>query len=178
MDRDLRAAFRTLLHQQIARQGPDLRPGFAAQRVIGDVHMKQRAHLAMAIAALATLCVPSRAMAQPPQTVCEDTVSQAVMNQCAEARHAAADKEMAAVYEQALAHYREQDRDIAQDDPRYAGAEALLVKSQAAWAESSNAFCSARTLSAQGGTMAVGERYACLAKLARNRTEDLRAILD
>lgn len=140
--------------------------------------MKLRANLVMAVAALAAPGAPA-ALAQPPQASdCEDTLFQAQVNRCAEATYTAASKEMMAVYEQALGQYREQDREIAEEEPRYAGAEMLLRESQTAWTTSRDDFCSARTLSAQGGTMGVGVRYSCLATLTRNRTEELRSVLD
>jgi uncharacterized protein YecT (DUF1311 family) len=129
------------------------------------------------MATLTALCAAPALAQAPTAAECEETLSQARMNVCAAADHAAAEAEMTAVYEQVLAQYREQDREIALDDPRYAGAEKLLAQSQAAWAASSNDFCGARMLSSQGGMMGVSIRYACLSRLTRNRTEDLRLLL-
>lgn len=140
--------------------------------------MKLRANRIAALAMVAAVsAAPSFAQALSAAE-CENTLSQARMNVCAEADYTAAEAEMTAVYEQALAQYREQDRAIAEDDARYAGAEKLLAQSQAAWVASSHDFCAARTLSSQGGMMGVSVRYACLGRMTRNRAEDLRLLLD
>ena len=138
--------------------------------------MLSRGSLAAMFAAAGALATAHSALAQPPD--CTEPLFQAQINQCAEASYKAADLEMRAVYDQALAQYREQDRRITEEDARYANAEMLLRESQEAWTTSSRDFCAARTQSAQGGTMGTGVRYACLALLTRNRAEDLRLLLD
>jgi uncharacterized protein YecT (DUF1311 family) len=141
--------------------------------------MQFRASLVTALAVMAAIFAAPAALAQRDILPnCVDPFFQAEINLCAEVDRDAADREMAAVYEQALAQYREQDRMIAEEEPRYAGAEMLLRESQKAWATSSSDFCAARTLSAQGGSMGTAVRFSCLAMLTRSRTEVLRWMLD
>lgn len=145
----------------------------------GDKAMPARHGLSAALLTLAGLCCASSALARPGQTRdCTDPLVQAEINACAEDDYRAAEKEMAAVYAQLLAQFREQDRTYAEDEPQYTGAGEQLMQSQSLWAESSGALCAAGSSSFFGGSARPAVHFACLARMARSRTEDLRWLLD
>ncbi len=140
--------------------------------------MTSHARLAALLLTLATLCAPA-ALAQPGHALnCADPLFQAEMNMCAEADFKAAERDMAAAYELAIAQFREQDRAYAEEGPEFAGAEVALAESQKAWIASSGDFCAARSLTFFGGSMRPAVHFSCLAMITRSRTEELRWLLD
>ena len=140
--------------------------------------MTSRATLAALLLALATLCTPA-ALAQPGRALnCTDPQFQAEMNMCAEADFKAAEGEMTAVYKQAIAQFREQDRAYAEEGLEFVGAEGALAESQRAWIASRSDFCAAQSLTFFGGSMRPMVHFACLAMITRSRREELRWLLD
>lgn len=134
---------------------------------------------ASAIIAIACIVASGPANAQPTFTPdCTDPVTQAEMNMCARASRDEAEREMEAMYQQVLAQFRQQDASNADLGPEYVGAEILLRESQDSWRTSSSDFCAARGVSFFGGSMRPAVVYACLAMLARSRTEELGWLLD
>lgn len=140
--------------------------------------MTSHARLAAPLLALATLCAPA-ALAQPGRELsCTDPQFQAEMNMCAEADFKAADAEMTAAYNTAIAQFRDQDAAFADEGPDYVGAEKLLAAAQRSWAINRDDFCGARSLTFFGGSMRPTVHYSCLAMLTRSRTEELRWLID
>lgn len=141
--------------------------------------MMAHVRLATVSALLAAVWAAPAAFAQPGRALnCADPQFQAEMNMCAEADYETASAEMNAVYDQAIAQYREQDRTYAEADPQYTGAEKLLIESQKSWIASSAAFCSAQSVAFFGGSLRPTVHYSCLARLTRNRTEELQSLLE
>jgi len=131
------------------------------------------------LAILLTVFVHATASAQAPFTPnCADPLTQSEVNMCARADHEAADRAMIAIYDQAIAQLREQDRSYADLGPEHVGAEMLMAASQQTWSTSRSDFCAARGLTYYGGSMRPAVVATCFAMMARSRTEELRWLLE
>lgn len=117
--------------------------------------------------------LPAAAMAQ--QVDCEASdLTQTEMNFCAEQAFIAADEELNFAYRLALTEVKAIDEQNAM-----AGIETplpleeALRQAQRAWIEFRDDACAAEALLVQGGTMQPMVGTLCLARLSRERTEDL-----
>jgi uncharacterized protein YecT (DUF1311 family) len=106
---------------------------------------------------------------------CAKPVTQMDMNICADRDYQAADKELNAQYKKTRAAMVSFDADL-KDNLK--GAEKALVKAQRAWVDYRDGECEAEGFAARGGSMEPMLVSNCLARLARQRTKELRQIAD
>ncbi len=118
--------------------------------------------------ALALLVLGSAAQAQTPG--CADPQTQIEMNACAEREWQAADRALNEAYGQARAAMRRLDADFPQEAR---GAEAALREAQRAWITFRDAACAVEGWPMRGGSAELLLIHGCLARLTRQRTEDL-----
>ena len=108
------------------------------------------------------------------QTVnCTTPTSQAEMSICAGRDYEAADAELNAAYKKARAAMKSYDAELPAD--RRGNAKALL-EAQRAWIPYRDAACEAEGFPFQGGTIRPMIIAECLARLTRQRTDDLRTL--
>lgn len=108
------------------------------------------------------------------QTVnCTTPTSQAEMTICAGRDYEAADAELNAAYKKARAAMKSYDAELPAD--RRGNAKALL-EAQQAWIPYRDAACEAEGFPFQGGTIRPMIIAECLARLTRQRTDDLRML--
>ena len=115
---------------------------------------------------LAVLPLPLWAQGAPD---CGAT-TQAEMNECAAADHAAADEALNDLYAAALDAARSLDEAVGGDLN-----EASLRDAQRAWLPFRDAACTAESTPYDGGSMRPMVESSCLARLTRQRAEDLAA---
>jgi uncharacterized protein YecT (DUF1311 family) len=127
---------------------------------------------------VATVCLYSAALAQQdPQVDCANAMSQADMNYCANQDCEKADKELNAVYKQALQSQVEVDKQAAEMGPNYVGAVKALKKAQRAWIDYRDGHCDGVGYEAVGGSMSPMLVSGCLAGLTQNRTKELNDLI-
>ena len=110
-----------------------------------------------------------------PSVDCEDAVTQADINQCADLEYQEADKalnEQWARTKEVLAGW---DADI---DAPNRGAVADLTKAQRAWITYRDAQCDATGYSVWGGSLYQAVILGCLARVTRNRTTELKELAE
>jgi uncharacterized protein YecT (DUF1311 family) len=118
------------------------------------------------------------AMAQEdPPVDCANAMSQADMNQCAYQDFEKADKELNAVYKEAMKSQQEVDKEAAQMDPAYVGAVKALRKAQRAWIDYRDGHCDGVGYEAVGGSMQPMLISGCLATMTTTRTKELRELI-
>ncbi|MEI2300631.1 lysozyme inhibitor LprI family protein [Ensifer sp. MJa1] len=130
------------------------------------------------LAALALALALPLAPAQAQDVDCQNAVTQMDMNICANKDYEAADAELNKVYKQALAATKAQDKELAQIDANYVGAEDALKKAQRAWIGYRDGQCELSGFEARGGSMEPMLVSGCLTELTRSRTKELRAIVE
>ncbi len=113
---------------------------------------------------LPLLLLPLPALAQGGVD-CANTSIQAELNTCAALDYEAADAELNAAYAAAMEVARSYDGQQ----------EALLRDAQRAWIAFRDAACSAEASLVEGGSMQPMVGSGCLARVTRERTEDLRS---
>lgn len=123
-------------------------------------------HCALGLALLG-LCLA----AQAQDLDCEDPVTQVEMTGCADLAADVADKELNAVWAQAIAVARTRDASDLSGAPP---SEDILRAAQRSWITFRDQACSAEATIARGGTMASQLFLICLERLTRHRTDDLR----
>ena len=108
------------------------------------------------------------------QTVnCTTPTSQAEMTICAGRDYEAADAELNAAYKMARAAMKSYDAELPadrRDNPK------ALLEAQRAWIPYRDAACEAEGFPFQGGTIRPMIIAECLARLTRQRTDDLRTL--
>ena len=133
---------------------------------------------------LATLLVISASVSTLPRVLqaqelnCQDAVTQTEMTSCARIELEAADKELNAVWEEALILAEDEDafREPSGSDNRPGYVETLR-NAQSAWISFRDLECEYRGFQARGGTMEPMLVNQCLAELTRNRTTQLQNII-
>jgi uncharacterized protein YecT (DUF1311 family) len=121
---------------------------------------------------------PTCAMAQQdPPVDCANAMSQADMNQCAYQDFEKADKELNAVYKQALKSQEEVDKQSAEINPVYVGAVKALKKAQRAWIDYRDGHCDGVGYEAVGGSMQGMLISGCQATMTTARTKELRELI-
>ena len=100
---------------------------------------------------------------------CSQPMTQRDMNQCAQLAYEAADRDLNAAYQVAMA--RAKSWDMA--DTRGPRAADNLRDAQRSWISFRDAACLAESLRYRGGSMQGMEYSRCLEKLTRRRTDDL-----
>jgi uncharacterized protein YecT (DUF1311 family) len=135
----------------------------------------------MRIFVLATLSVFASfglAFAQEdPPLDCANAQTQADMNQCAYLDFEKADKELNAVYKDALKSQAEVDKQAAEMGPDYVGAVKALKKAQRAWIDYRDGHCDGVGYEAVGGSMQPMLIAGCQAQLTTARTKELRDLI-
>ena len=130
--------------------------------------------------ALVTLLVTGAngAMAQEDAPVdCDNAVTQADMNQCAYQDYEKADKELNAVWKEAVKSQEEVDKGAAEMGPDYVGAVKALKKAQRAWIDYRDGQCEGEGYAALGGSMQPMLVSGCLAAKTTARTKELRELI-
>ena len=131
-----------------------------------------------AFAALFGLLSSGIAFAQEdPPLDCANAQTQADMNQCAYLDLEKADKELNAVYKQALKSAAEADKMAADMGPDYVGAVKAMKKAQRAWIDYRDGHCDGMGYEAVGGSMQPMLIAGCQARLTENRTKELRELI-
>ncbi|MET3611897.1 uncharacterized protein YecT (DUF1311 family) [Rhizobium aquaticum] len=106
-----------------------------------------------------------------------DKYSQFDLNVCAAEDMHKADDELNAVYKKALADAAERDINHA-NRPELRGAVSALKSAERAWIDYRNGNCKGVGLSAEGGSMTMMVFDQCVAKMTRNRIEELKVLMD
>jgi uncharacterized protein YecT (DUF1311 family) len=119
---------------------------------------------------------PALAQEDPPVD-CANAITQADMNQCAYQDFEKADKELNAVYKQALKSQEEVDRQSAEINPVYVGAVKALKKAQRAWIDYRDGHCDGVGYEAVGGSMQGMLISGCQATMTTARTKELRELI-
>ena len=135
----------------------------------------------MRILALATAIVLMSSGAvfaqEDPPLDCANAQTQADMNQCAYLDFEKADKELNAVYKDALKSQAEVDKQAAEMGPDYVGAVKALKKAQRAWIDYRDGHCDGVGYEAVGGSMQPMLIAGCQTQLTMNRTKELRELI-
>ncbi|MGR6468604.1 lysozyme inhibitor LprI family protein [Rhizobium sp. PAMB 3182] len=132
------------------------------------------------LAVLAVVGLPLAASAsaqQNPDVDCSDPTTQTDMNICAYQDWQAADKELNAVYKEAVAYAKDEDTQFADIDKNLVGALDALKKAQRAWVEYRDGHCDGMGFQARGGSMEPLLVGSCLADLTRQRTKELKELM-
>lgn len=136
----------------------------------------------MRIFALATALVLASSgivLAQEdPPLDCANAMSQADMNQCSYMDFERADKELNAVYKEALKSAVEADKQAAEMNEAYVGAVKALKKAQRAWIDYRDGHCDGVGYEAVGGSMQSMLISGCQARLTEHRTKELRELAE
>jgi uncharacterized protein YecT (DUF1311 family) len=114
-------------------------------------------------------------MAMRTEVNCDDAVTQRDMNFCAGKEYEAADAALNRQWAQTSAAMKAADRDFNRADGR-PGYHAALLAGQRAWLKYRDAHCVSEGYSARGGSMEPMLLNLCLAKLTKERTEQLRQL--
>lgn len=132
---------------------------------------------AFATALVLFSCGPTLAQEEPPLD-CANAMSQADMNQCAYMDFEKADKELNAVYQQALKSAAQADKEAAEMNAAYVGAVKALKKAQRAWIDYRDGHCDGVGYEAVGGSMQPMLISGCQARLTEHRTKELRELIE
>ncbi len=126
-----------------------------------------------AIVSLSWVAVGEVASAQ--EANCADPQSNLEMKICAGQAYRAADGDLNADYLMARDAMRQMDKDLPKE---LRGAEKALLKGQRAWIKYRDGACDAEGFTVRGGTMESLIVTSCLARLTRQRSEDLRTLFE
>lgn len=107
---------------------------------------------------------------------CANAQTQADMNQCAYQDFEKADAELNAVYKQAMAAARSNDKEAADMGEHYVGAVEELKKAQRAWIDYRDGHCDGMSREALGGSMQPMLISGCQATMTQARTKELREL--
>lgn len=121
------------------------------------------------------LLVDAPTSAQEPQPNCKDPQTQADMTICAGRDLADADKALNAQYQVTRKALKERDAGASAE---LKGGEDALLKAQRAWLAYRDAQCASVGFQARGGSMEPMLVSSCEADLTRNRTAELKALVD
>jgi uncharacterized protein YecT (DUF1311 family) len=116
------------------------------------------------------------AWAQEDQIDCENAMTQADMNMCANKDYEAADKELNAVYKKAMASMKATDTELAGIDTNLVGAVEALKNAQRAWIGYRDGQCELAGFEARGGSMEPMLVSGCLTDLTKKRTDELKEL--
>ena len=114
---------------------------------------------------------------EDPQVDCANAVAQAELNYCADLDFQKADKELNAVYKQALIAQAEADKEGADIGPGYVGAVKALKKAQRAWIDYRDGHCLGVGYEAVGGSMQPMLISGCKTSLTQVRTKELNDLI-
>jgi uncharacterized protein YecT (DUF1311 family) len=111
------------------------------------------------------------------QVDCKNAQTQADMNYCAAMDFEKADRQLNAVYKQALRSQADLDKQNAEFDPSQAGAVKALKKAQRAWIDYRDGQCEGVSYQAAGGTMQPMLEAGCKADLTGKRVKELQELI-
>ena len=132
-----------------------------------------------ALAAAFALASSGMVFAQEePPVDCANAMTQADLNQCSYMDFEKADKELNAVYKEALKSAAEADKQAAEMDEAYVGAVKALKKAQRAWIDYRDGHCDGVGYEAVGGSMQSMLISGCQARLTEHRTKELRELAE
>ena len=130
------------------------------------------------IAALFIASGPIVAIADDaPQVDCNNASSQVEMTYCAEQDFNKADKQLNAVYKQAVTTEADIDKTNADVDQNYVGAVDSLKKAQRIWITYRDAHCDTVGYEAVGGTMQGMLILGCKAEMTNTRIKELKELI-
>lgn len=129
-------------------------------------------------AAVLALASSGTAFAQDdPDVNCSQAMTQMELNICADRDYEAADKELNVVYREAMSNQKLIDKDAAAMGPGYVGAVDALKKAQRAWIDYRDGHCEGMGFAVLGGSMRPMVVSGCLATVTKNRTKELRELI-
>ena len=115
--------------------------------------------------------------AEEPPLDCENAVNQHDINRCAYADFLAADDELNAQWKVTAEAMKQWDADSAEDDGRPGYFDTLLA-AQRAWLDYRDKHCASEGYLFRGGSGEPMMIYGCQAALTRERTGQLRALVE
>lgn len=124
----------------------------------------------------ALLLAAAAAEAEPELDCTRDNLAQQEMNICAAQDYEAADADLNAQWKLTSAEMRTYDEDEAFDDGR-PGYYQTLLDSQRAWIAFRDSNCTVQGYIFRGGSMEPFMVSACMARMARERTAELRELV-
>lgn len=118
------------------------------------------------------------AAAQDPDVDCENPQYQVEMNLCAGKDYDAADAALNAQYKQTVAALKARDKDIDRSYDSQPTHYDTLLAAQRAWITYRDQQCLSESFAARGGTMAPMLHSGCMARLTRERTAELKELIE
>lgn len=118
------------------------------------------------------------AAAQDPDVDCENPQYQVEMNLCAGKDYDAADAALNAQYKQTVAALKARDKDIDRSYDSQPTHYDTLLAAQRAWITYRDQHCLSESFAARGGSMAPMLHSGCMARLTKERTEQLKALVE
>lgn len=118
------------------------------------------------------------AAAQEPEIDCENPQYQVEMNFCAGKDYDAADAALNAQYKRTVAALKARDKDIDRSYDTQPTHYDTLLAAQRAWITYRDQQCLSESFAARGGTMAPMLHSGCMARLTKERTEQLKALVE
>ena len=112
-----------------------------------------------------------------PEVDCAQAMTQMELNICADRDYEAADKELNVVYREAMTNQKLIDKDAAAMGPDYVGAVDALKKAQRAWIDYRDGHCEGMGFAVLGGSMRPMVVSGCLTTVTKNRTRELRELI-
>lgn len=118
------------------------------------------------------------AAAQDPEVDCENPQYQVEMNLCAGKDYDAADAELNAQWKVTVAALKARDKDIDRSYDSQPTHYDTLLAAQRAWITYRDQQCLSESFAARGGSMAPMLHSNCMARLTRERTAELKELVD
>ncbi len=118
------------------------------------------------------------AAAQEPEVDCDNPQYQVEMNFCAGRDYAAADTELNAQWKLTVAALKARDKDIDRSYDSQPTHYDTLLAAQRAWLTYRDQHCLSESFAARGGSMAPMLHRGCMARLTKERTEQLKALVE
>ena len=114
----------------------------------------------------------------PPWDCTKDDLPQQGLNYCGWEEFSEADETLNQVYKQVRKYVRTLDKDYAENDSNLVGAEKALLKAQRAWIDYRDGQCELAGFYARGGSLETLLVANCQTELTRQRTKELRAVIE
>lgn len=118
------------------------------------------------------------AVAQEPEVDCDNPQYQVEMNFCAGRDYDAADAELNAQWKVTVAALKARDKDIDRSYDSQPTHYDTLLAAQRAWLTYRDQHCLSESFAARGGSMAPMLHSGCMARLTKERTEQLKALVE
>lgn len=118
------------------------------------------------------------AAAQEPEVDCDNPQYQVEMNFCAGRDYDAADTELNAQWKLTVAALKARDKTIDRSYDSQPTHYDTLLAAQRAWLTYRDQHCLSESFAARGGSMAPMLHSGCMARLTKERTEQLKALVE